>query len=950
MDEPLQQTPTHAAAEAEGALFGLDLSRLKWIVIAVIVGMVPGLLLAPTLGLPLAATIIFGPACLTAFVQLVLFQNRPPGWFIQSIDTKVTGAHLTPLPAPMSRPVLEALCADGAVVFPGAGRTLRVSRGFRIDVPEVRAAANGVRNHFGRSLSRAVGALPENGSMQIQWQVSNDFSQVFPAYAAATPADAPSAVQRLRNSKAIHYLEGARDGQIRRESVTLWLGQEVDAGRSIDDKDPAFACARALSTAESVSKSIVSPIEAALAPIGATVQSLEPAEVVGQWYHTLNPAARSDRGIVVPDAPALSLSDLCWRSELRGNGNNGFTLGGHCFSVHTVKTLPTATYPGILDILTTLPFSDYSLTVHLRRLPEKPLTAKLQARLSRLHRQLEQRHDPVLAVSQRQLEEKLEQLARGQVVPLEMEFIIVLHASTEDELRRREDQLRNATARMNGATLFGASLAASARNLFLKTLPGWLWSNDPGFVLYGESGYAADLLPVSSAFEAHLIGAEALYLGPHQNLIGVRSFVGEGHALTPQHCFISGANGTGKSYFLGRWLIETAPLFGYTAVFEEGLSHAHVTSALGGQTLIVTPDSPNTLNLFDSAGQPNSSFLRTAITGAICRMIGVSSNEERAREVQALIAKHVAELCQEAASEWLRRQPEARRLEIAREALLLERAARIRFCSVAEAYLLHREEFLSDANNKPTDAEVRAFAMKHRAAVNDLVYAYLPEYPTLSALFEHLDAEGLQDPACQNLANQLRPWCRGGLYGTLFDGPSNVTLTSSHTHIELGRIPESAKDLKAVLGFVLLMAVRQHLLTLPRHTQKRVVIEEVSRWLSVPGGEAILRELFEQFRKFHVQCVMVCQQVSQLGSESLRTAVLGNTRMAFIFHPGDAKDLDRISEHLPLSKTAKAMILRYSRPDQLRGQIYSECCYLHLTAREPYCGTIRFAPLPNEKL
>jgi len=33
-----------------------------------------------------------------------------------------------------------------------------------------------------------------------------------------------------------------------------------------------------------------------------------------------------------------------------------------------------------------------------------------------------------------------------------------------------------------------------------------------------------------------------------------------------------------------------------------------------------------------------------------------------------------------------------------------------------------------------------------------------------------------------------------------------------------------------------------------------------------------------------------------------------------------------LAEHLPLSETARAMILRYPRPDQLRGALYSECC------------------------
>ena len=86
-----------ATTETDGAALGLDLTRLKWVVAALLAGLLPGWLLAPAIGLPLAAGIIFGPAALVALVQLALFQDRPPGWFMDWLDTRLTGAHLTPL-------------------------------------------------------------------------------------------------------------------------------------------------------------------------------------------------------------------------------------------------------------------------------------------------------------------------------------------------------------------------------------------------------------------------------------------------------------------------------------------------------------------------------------------------------------------------------------------------------------------------------------------------------------------------------------------------------------------------------------------------------------------------------------------------------------------------------------------------------------------------------------
>lgn len=96
-DEPLLQTVTHSVSETEGSLFGLSLSRIVWVVIVTVVALIPGTVAIPVLGFPIAAAIIFGPGLVVGFLQLVLFQNKPPGWFFQWIETKITGGHLSPL-------------------------------------------------------------------------------------------------------------------------------------------------------------------------------------------------------------------------------------------------------------------------------------------------------------------------------------------------------------------------------------------------------------------------------------------------------------------------------------------------------------------------------------------------------------------------------------------------------------------------------------------------------------------------------------------------------------------------------------------------------------------------------------------------------------------------------------------------------------------------------------
>src|ERR1017187_4123441 len=227
-----------------------------------------------------------------------------------------------------------------------------------------------------------------------------------------------------------------------------------------------------------------------------------------------------------------------------------------------------------------------------------------------------------------------------------MKFIIVLHAPTQEELRRQEDLVKGAAARIN-LQLFEATLAATNRDLFLMTLPGRLHSDDPCFVVYGESDYLATVLPVPNTFEAHLDGAWALFEGPYGNPIGARCFVGEGEASTPQHCLVNGTTGSGKSFFLDKLELETHHYFDSSFILDFGGSHNPYVDAVGGTRLIITPDCPWTFNPFDTEGLPLSSTQRALITALVALITGVAGDDNESQDKHALLARseeHTSEL------------------------------------------------------------------------------------------------------------------------------------------------------------------------------------------------------------------------------------------------------------------------------------------------------------------
>ena len=95
-DQTIDRTSTHSVTEVEVSALGLPISRFKWVIIVSLAGLLPAIKVAEVAGLPVAAALVFGPALCVGAVQLLL-QSKPPGWFREWLETRLTGGHLSPL-------------------------------------------------------------------------------------------------------------------------------------------------------------------------------------------------------------------------------------------------------------------------------------------------------------------------------------------------------------------------------------------------------------------------------------------------------------------------------------------------------------------------------------------------------------------------------------------------------------------------------------------------------------------------------------------------------------------------------------------------------------------------------------------------------------------------------------------------------------------------------------
>jgi hypothetical protein len=460
----------------------------------------------------------------------------------------------------MSSSFPDSFIFGEVLLFPGPAGG-HVAAGLWIEMPDLQTASFPQRNQAQDVIALILRLLPEGWTLQvIQFQDSGDGTRLL-EYQQQTEACRNPAARLLRNANFVSLWQQRERREMRRTRVAIYFGRPLNTAPDSWWRQPSEReYEQMLAEARTAFADWTQTVQQALEPIGGRAWALTEADHARLWANALNPSF-SERLTYDPAAhfdPERSLLENCWHSELRGLGRQGFVLDGWQHLALTLKRLPAETYPTIIHRLVKLPFGDFTTTVHVRRLSKEVVLKRLRPALDRIHQQLSRKPDERLAVARAQMDDKVRRLASGEGVPLEIEFIVIVRAPTPDALAAKAAPIKSALASMNGAQCYEATLPATSRQLFTKTLPGWMWSRHSGIRHYAEERVTADLLPWCGSFGGHPGPTDCLFPGANANLVNVVNFLGEGSGLTPQNLVIVGATGTGKSLALRKLLMETS--------------------------------------------------------------------------------------------------------------------------------------------------------------------------------------------------------------------------------------------------------------------------------------------------------------------------------------------------------------------------------------------------------
>lgn len=839
---------------------------------------------------------------------------------------------------------------EDLIIYRGLARGGAIGRGYNVEMPDTENTDASWLMTLEDNLRVLLRLIRPDLRLQVSWSVDSDYRKELENYRQKTeslPQDRWST--RQREERYRRYDKKIKTHQLRREHLQFYFtsriqGKVMGGGRQYYEE--------LLQAAKREQGELEEALRGQLGGLGGRISPMSDLEHLEAFYRYFNPSAFENEALKLEDIhdASKSVCEMCFNSDAAPvrMGTSTFKMDGFYQGICVMKTLPKFTYIGMMRQLTQLDILDYQITVNIEAGDVEKDRIATEGKVTRLERG---KITPSLEATLIKLRTRIRRLTTNEVVPYRMHLIVRVWDKDADTCASKLAALKNSILKLGGAQSYEPTLPTSVRNYWQLCMPGWSWANYNDFKLYVEDVNLADLLPISSTPTGDLEDAEALYDGPRGALVGCTTFVGKQGAQRPEHGIMFGASGAGKSVFTIDLLTQTAPYYDYTAIVEEGLSYNLFTRLYGCKPIIVQPNGNLTFNYFDTRGLPLSPDQLGGATSIAHLMGGPPPDIDKDRIRQALLAKQIERLYIDQYETWANHHPD-QRIEAARRVAIADEWRKARMPQgtvISDAWMEFRSAWMegdsmaSDLNGMTVDeARMEDYINNpgNQWEMMSLGYTLMtPEdMPTHSQFVELLNLESRQRRAHDDLGllkMLLEPWSRTGRYGAIMDGVNNVDLKGKVVHFELSYIPESAKELRTVAAFLITNDLRKEIMSRPRSTRKRVILEELSAFLAMPDGERITREYYERMRKYSTWVFSIIQQFQRIKDHPVRSSVVGNSRVMFMLKQPDRKDVESMSEGFRIPAVTKHQVSAFPDPSEMKTDPYGSFVYYHEATGRP---------------
>lgn len=839
-----------------------------------------------------------------------------------------------------------------------------LARGADVALPDLKSADQATRDAYYEALGGFFCQLSEEEAVQFQWRVDCDYHAELEAYRKTTEATkATGWCRATREERYERYRALEAAGRLRRERLEIYLSRRCSSvprgGFRLAEQIERYVDQTAKNFLDRFRN-----LEGRLA--GARVNPHGNREHFAAWRAFCQPSLRvvgADRFSGF-DARGTILEN-CWPgggiTTRDSEGNVFFRMDGQYHTLLVLRRWPMETHLGTIWGLTSALAANYCFTLNCYPLNAQREVEKTETELRKLkgHRAHEDKASLDAVIGRKA--EKITALQGGFARPYSVLPVVRVWGSSVEACLQNVQAIKEAVTAMGGAQCMIVDNEVQAKCLFYETLPGWTGGRYRDWDLFALAGrdpdvcFLQDIVPLSSSCTGHLEVGEAIYDGEEGSLFGVRTFANG----VPQHAIMTGTTRVGKSSQTIDLLSQTDCLFSFRGIVEEGLSYGTFVQLVGGESIILHPDSDLTINYLDTQGLPLTRMHLGAASGLLSVMAGKARDPEVNLARTALYGEYVEQLYTDTWNDYRRRNPGCE-LAAGRWAMLIDRAKREAAgaavgLSLLEMFADLRELEASNPGRLTellaefSEEAVLAFARQPQTArlVRDLGLAFLGpgEFPIHTSLVEmmlynrmpHHDRE-----VVNRLATRLSAWQRHGPNGRLFDGATNRPLAKRVVHFELGQLPNSNGQMKEAAMYLIANRLRQRVITMPRTLRKQFIFEEPSRYLEVGGVEELFAEFYAQMGKFGCHIMPVTQQYGQLARSALRSVIFGNSKQFFLFKQNDRHDLDEQGDAIGLPEAARATIRGFTAPEYQTGsEKFSQMAVFTQEGDHAQCGVVR---------
>jgi hypothetical protein len=767
----------------------------------------------------------------------------------------------------------NGLYKKGLLAF-GDMTLTHVAKGFIIHCPDLGNASDSLRFLWRDKMRQIIVGVGERNRAQIHFNKTCDFDEAIEQYAADTQsAHTDEACMNFRDAHVAVYSRLNKERALQRKIARFYLCKQIG------QRPPAGLSTRA---ALDFNERLLDEYATEFAHFGNNLNNIcsgagakaRPMSDTDHFAHIneyFNPSFL-DRRMDLKKLfnPARSILGQAWRNGLVGGEQHrppfGIYNDTYYFNFLILRRLPEFADTGDIEHITGELFNDYSVIVNLYPENKENIKNRYQTEINRLSKSLSNPKNQSQAEADQLgiLRERLKQLNHGFHTPISFDFCVQIRDQDLGALAGKTAALQTAIHALNGADYYTPNLYAACEKIYFQGFPGFPWNNYTAHKREQNDEEIVRILPLTSSFTGHLDGAQALFPGDNNQLVGVKAFIGK----MPQPFLIVGAPGSGKTHMTINLLNQLYCHLGFLFIIEEKKDYGQFTKSHNCETTVIDPNGTKTFNLFYTHGTPLDDN-HVAEAAALCAIFAGATDSAREDNIQrAMFSTYIRRLYAHSFEMWKRRHADCH-LPLMRRAFLIHKLwqdykvdddecdftqawARVRDWEKADAAQVAAEE------NLVSDSDAIAFSKNRHTArfVSNLAFScYDPaRYPQLKHLVIDMgmapDSE--HDARVVNqLVTLLRAWTAAeGNNGCLFDGVGNIDLRKRIVHFECGKLGEANQQMRDAALFLIVQQVRRRIISLPRDLPKGAVFEEASQVLKAEKGADLLKEFLAKMRGY----------------------------------------------------------------------------------------------------